>query len=171
VATAKKRAPPKKKAAPKPLTPWQKWTARQDAIEDLCDRIQGGDSLTGIAASLGAHVANLTRWIAADPQRSARAREARIAAAGTFDEMALDELRSAADPFELARAREVASHLRWKASKADPGRYGDKLDVTADIGIKALPDDQLMKRANELAAKLGIVLTTTGSVPSPKSAV
>ena len=94
-----------------------------------------------------------------------------MAAAGTFDEMARDELRSAADPFELARAREVASHLRWKASKADPGRYGDKLDVTADIGIKALPDDQLMKRANELAAKLGIVLTTTGSVPSPKSAV
>jgi hypothetical protein len=169
MAAAKKRAPAKKAAA-KPLNPWQKWTARKDAIEDLCDRIQGGESLTGIAKSMGAGISHLTKWIAADSARSARAREARIAAAGTFDEMALDELRSAADPFELAKAREVASHLRWKASKADPGRYGDKLDVTADIGIKALPDDQLMKRANELAAKLGIVLTTTGSVPSPKSA-
>jgi hypothetical protein len=168
--TAKKRAPAKKKAAAKPLTPWQKWTARADSIEDLCDRIQCGDSLTSISASLGVHVANLSRWIAADSQRSARAREARIAAAGTFDEMALDELRGAADPFELARAREVASHLRWKASKADPSRYGEKLDVTADIGIKALPDDQLWKQAQELAAKLGIAMNTTGSVAKPEKA-
>ena len=51
--------------------------------------------------------------------------------------MAEAELRNASDPFELARARELASHYRWKASKADPGQFGDKLETThkGNVGV------------------------------------
>ncbi len=155
----------------KPLTAWQEWRAQPDSIDVLCARIVNGETLTAIARSLNAGVATLTDWIAADPERSARAREARIAAAGSYEEQALDELRDAADPFALAKAKEVAHHLRWKASKANPRMYGEKLDVTAEVGIKALPDDQLLKRAQELAVKLGIGLDTTGSVSAQKNSL
>ncbi len=158
----RKTTPAAKKPAPKTLTPWQKWSTSKSAVDDLCARIIGGETLTSIARSLSAGVSTLTDWIAADPERSARAREARIAAANSYDELALQAIRDASDPFELAKAKEEAHHLRWKASKADPKRYGDKLDIDAKVGIQSLPDDVLLMEAKRLAAKLG--LDTTGSV-------
>lgn len=99
----------------------------QLGVDALCDRICAGESQTAIARDLGIGVATLSKWIAAEPERSARVREARISAARSFDEMAEDELRRAEDPFGLAKARELASHYRWKASKANPREYGDKV--------------------------------------------
>ena len=70
-------------------------------------------------------------------------REARIAAARTFDEMAEAELRGATDPFGLAEARELASHYRWKASKSNPREYGDKLEIDQRTTITDLTEEQL----------------------------
>lgn len=124
---------------------WEAWKADDTALDDLCTRIEGGESLTAIAQSLDVHVANLTRWIAAETQRSARAREARIASAAIFDEMALAELRLAADPFELSRAKEVAHHLRWKASKTNPREYGDKVAVGGDADAPAIRFEKVVR--------------------------
>lgn len=49
--------------------------------------------------------------------------------------MALDEIRAASDPFALAKAREVASHLRWRASKIAPTDYGDKIEHEHKGGV------------------------------------
>ena len=151
---------PSKKATPeKPReeTKWQQWTSAPEAgIDELCDMIEAGNTLTAIAQDVGIHVANLSRWIAADPQRSARAREARIAAASSYDDQALAAIRNASDQFALAKAKEEAHHLRWKASKADPRKYGDKLDVTQETTIRTLPDDALDAEIRRLAEKAGI---------------
>lgn len=96
-------------------------------IDWLCDKLSAGESQRAISAELGIGIATLGRWIAADPERSARAREARIVAARAFDEMAEQVLTDAEDAFGLAKARELASHYRWKASKANPREYGDKV--------------------------------------------
>jgi hypothetical protein len=114
------------------MTPWQAWTANTASINVLCSRIVDGETLTAIARSLGTGVSTLADWIAADPARSARAREARTAAAASYEEQALEAIRAAADPFELAKAKEEAHHLRWKASKANPRAYGDKLALGGD---------------------------------------
>lgn len=108
------------------------WTARKQATDDLCARIEDGESLTAIAKDLGCNVSTLTRWIAGDPQRSARARESRIAAAGSYADLALQVLQDAPDPFALAKAREVASHYRWQASKANPAAYGERTTLAGD---------------------------------------
>lgn len=116
----------------KPLTTWQKWKAQPDATERLCSRIVNGETLTAIAGSLECDRSSIAEWIASDVRRSARVREARIAAAGAHDDEALAVIRAAADPFTLARAREEASHLRWRASKANPRDYGDRTVLAGD---------------------------------------
>lgn len=122
----------------------------QLGVDALCDRICAGESQTAIARDLGIGVATLCRWIAADVERSARVREARISAARSFDDMAEYELRSAGDAFELAKARELASHYRWKASKADPRGYGEKIEIDQKTTLTDLTEEQINAKLAKL---------------------
>lgn len=115
-------------------------------IDGLCKRLQAGESVTAIAQDLQIGKTTLLEWIALDPDRSARAREARSAAAAMYDEMAEQGLLEAADPFELAKAKERAHHLRWRASKVNPNSYGDKVQVAATVDQHTLSDEQLKER-------------------------
>lgn len=112
-------------------------------LEEICDRICAGESQTSIAASIGTGIATLSKWIADDPERSARVREARIAASRSFDEKAEQVLQDASDPFTLAKARELASHYRWKASKSNPREYGDKVEIEQRTTITDLTEEQI----------------------------
>ncbi len=111
-------------------------------------RIENGESIAAIASSLGADRSTLSRWLNADDHRSARAREARQAAAAAYDEQAEQELRAATDLFQLAKARELAQHLRWRASKINPKAYGDRLEVEAAEKPETLA--QALKRLNDM---------------------
>lgn len=96
-------------------------------IDEVCDRIVDGDTLTAIAASAEVSIGSLVSWIAADSERSVRAREARALAARVYDERAEAEIVGSKDAFGLSKAKELAYHLRWRASKIAPKEYGDKV--------------------------------------------
>ena len=96
-------------------------------IEAVCERLANGVTMTAIAEEIGVTVGKLSQWIASDEEYSARAREARIHAARIWDEKALSVIEQALDPFELQRAKELAHHYRWRASKTAPKEYGDKV--------------------------------------------
>ena len=96
-------------------------------IEAVCERLANGVTMTAIAEEIGVTVGKLSQWIASDEEHSARAREARIHAARIWDEKALSVIEQARDPFELQRAKELAHHYRWRASKTAPKDYGDKV--------------------------------------------
>ena len=98
-------------------------------IEAVCERLANGVTMTAIAEEIGVTVGKLSQWIASDEEHSARAREARIHAARIWDEKALSVIEQALDPFELQRAKELAHHYRWRASKTAPKEYGDKLQA------------------------------------------
>lgn len=137
--------------------------ARLDAIgiDWLCEQICAGVPQTQMALALNVGVAALSRWMAADTERSARVREARMAAAHTFEEMAERVLREALDTFELARAKQLAEHYRWKAAKFSPREFGqqapqrgDAADAPASptaLGAE-LTDEQLDAKLAELIA-------------------
>ena len=95
-------------------------------IEAVCERLANGVTMTAIAEEIGVTVGKLSQWIASDEEYSARAREARIHAARIWDEKALSVIEQALDPFELQRAKELAHHYRWRASKTAPKEYGEK---------------------------------------------
>jgi len=122
-------------------------------IAAICERIIAGVTERSIAADAGVSVATFSEWIAKDNERSARAREARKQSAHQFAEKAEEEIRNAADPFELSKAKELAHHWRWRASKANPKEFGDKLAIGGadDLPpIKTLTDDQLEARIKAL---------------------
>lgn len=96
-------------------------------IDSICSMFADGMTHTAIAAKAGVSHGNLSEWLAADSDRSARAREARTHAARVWDEKALEAIEQAEDPFQLQRARELAQHYRWRASKTAPKDYGDKI--------------------------------------------
>lgn len=104
-------------------------------IDHICDEIINGQSLSDIARGLGCSVAKVVKWIAADDQRSARARAARAESAKLWDEKATELIAAAPDVFELSKAKELAHHYRWRASKIAPREYGDKVEQ-----IHANPD-------------------------------
>jgi len=115
----------------------------QRGVEWLCNQIIDGQSQTSIAQSVGVSLATLSNWIAADIERSARVREARIASSRAYDEKAEQALMDARDPFELAKARELASHYRWKASKTNPKEYGERVEIDQKTSITDLTEEQL----------------------------
>lgn len=100
-------------------------------IEAVCLELTSGGSLSQIARDLKISVGSVINWIEADAERSVRAKESRVQSAKFWDEQAEAEIRSAADPFELTKARELAQHFRWRAKAVAPRDYGDK--VTSEI--------------------------------------
>lgn len=99
-------------------------------------RISGGETITEIALSLKMSRPLLCAWLDGDPDRSARARDARTRAAAAWDEKAEITIASASDGFELSKAKELAHHYRWRSSKIAPREYGDKVDVNHGGSLK-----------------------------------
>lgn len=94
------------------------------------EKIEGGSSVAQMAEAVGISRSALWRWLNADEGRSARVTRARQLSAAAWDEKAERGIREASDPFELSRAKELAHHYRWRASKIAPKDYGDKTETT-----------------------------------------
>ena len=121
----------KKQMAPKKLSVAERIEAT-GGMDEVARLIADGVPLTEIAKRAGVTDGGLLTWLEADAERSARARAVRQATARMWDERAGDVIQQAADPFELAKAKELAHHYRWRASKIAPRDYGDR--IQADVG-------------------------------------
>lgn len=97
------------------------------ALDEICDRIEGGETMAAIAASKGVHRSQLTRWAAGTPDRKARIDMARTASADALAEAADEDIRNAKDQFQLRKAEARAHHLRWLAKARDPKRFSDRM--------------------------------------------
>lgn len=101
-------------------------------LDNIVEMILQGDSYKTIAQKLNIGLTKLHEFTS-NTNHSARVREALIISASTFDDKAEQVLLDAKrDMVEIQRARELAQHYRWKASKRAPRVYGDKLDLTTD---------------------------------------
>lgn len=116
----------------------------------VCEMIGDGDSLTLIAKRAEVSIGSLLAWIEHNTERSARVREVRTMMAAYWVERAETEIRDAADEFELKKAKELAHHYRWKASKIAPRDYGDKLEVN-NTGLPMVIVRDLTGRKDEPA--------------------
>lgn len=118
------------------------------SLESIADLIEGGLSISQVAATVGKPRSSLWNWIEADPVRSVRAREARSVSAERWDDLSVAVIEDAGDPFALAKAKELAHHYRWRASKIAPAIYGDKVEQkhTGSIGLtmQATPEDEAL---------------------------
>jgi hypothetical protein len=121
---------------PRGGTRGRKWTEgdafvllAQTGIDAICNGITSGLSMRKISEQVGVTKNALWRWLAADIDRSARARAARALTAWHWDEQAAELISSADNGLELGKARELAFHYRWRASKIAPKEYGDRVNL------------------------------------------
>jgi hypothetical protein len=136
-------------------------TARLDklGIEAFVELVLAGQTMKDIAAQVGVSRGGLVHWLAADPDRSAQAREANMVSAAAFDDMAETAIMGATDALSLAKAKELAQHYRWRASKRDVQGFGDKVGIGGATGLppiqttEPMPLMELARRAAFLFAK------------------
>jgi len=101
-------------------------------LDEIIEMLIDGDSYRVVAKKLNVPLSTLHDYTSKS-EHSARVREALLYSASTFDDKAEQVLKDAdSNLVEVQRARELAQHYRWKASKRAPKIYGDKLDVTSD---------------------------------------
>jgi len=103
-------------------------------IDEICEMIIAGKFYREIARDLGITHWSVIEWVAADAERSRRVQESRRLSAQAFEEQAVEAITNAKDKLDLMKAKELAHHYRWKASKIAPKEYGDKLAVTDGEG-------------------------------------
>lgn len=121
-------------------------------IDEFCDRIINGDSQTKIAQTVGVGIASIAKWLALDPERSARARDAMQSGADTHAEKA--EIVLMDKTMDVARARELASHYRWLARVRNPKQYGDKLEIDQTTKVTNASDSELDAQMQAINKKL-----------------
>ncbi len=112
-------------------------------VEFICDALMNGFMLTEIAKNLNVDRSDMMKWIRSNPERNQAVIQSRMDAADAWDDKAEIAILSADNPLDLARARELAQHYRWRASKLDPRRYGknEESDSSSDVKIVGgLPD-------------------------------
>lgn len=137
-------------------TTWKQ--LRQDpdtALAYICQHIEAGETISAIAKELGTFHSHISAWLGENQYRSARANVARAKSARYWDDRAQTMIEEASDAFELAKAKELAHHFRWRASKIAPSDYGDRLRVDGELSIRDVSDDELTAKAARLLALIG----------------
>ena len=116
-------------------------------IDKIIEMIIDGYTFRAISKKLDVPLSTLYDFTKRS-EHSARTRDALEISAQTYEEKAEEILIGAdASAYEMQRARELAQHYRWKASKRSPRRYGDKIDMTSDNKeIQFLPSIILIPR-------------------------
>lgn len=141
--------------------------AKLDAygIDQFCEDICAGKTQAEIAEAVGVSEWALIDWKTRDPERSARAQAVIRMMAQSWAEKAQKAIETAGDgitvqapidlelkKFELARARELASHLRWRAAVGDPKNHGGKADWPDDPGSQPDVAGQIAEGADPVEA-------------------
>ena len=98
----------------------------------ICKRIMDGESLASITRDDDMPVrSTVHKWLTERDEFSDKYKEARDAQADTYTDEMEDIAR---DPtLDVQRARLIVDTRKWVASKLKPKKYGDKLDLDANV--------------------------------------
>jgi len=180
-ATAKVKKPARK-STPKPKTKaalQREWFARAGALDEFMAYVCAGGHLNGFCKLHGFSYTGMLEFIHADSSRSemyARARQERadLLADEIVDiadeDCTVVEVEDGVTTVGISTALVNRNKLRvdarkWVASKLKPRVYGDKLELSGEIGTPTkLSDDQLLERLQSFGVNLpGIVPKAEGA--------
>lgn len=107
----------------------------------ICGLLRDGETLTEIAKAFRRSRDSLRMWALEDPARKLAIDEARHEGAHAYVEKAgavLAALTPGATKATIARARELAQHYRWMASKMLPKTYGERVELDGHVSVDPL---------------------------------
>ena len=113
----------------------------EDLALRIVERLAAGDLLRDICADPGMpHWTTFHRWVVLSPPLARAYHAARELSAQAFEEEAIGMARTIKETQKdgtQVRAFEVAmNQLRWSAARRDPGRFGDKTNVSVRVPIQ-----------------------------------
>lgn len=122
-------------------------------IEDIIECIISGDTYRVIAEKFEVPLSTLHDFISST-EHSARVKAAQEISADSYADKAEKVLIDAKGTLtEISRARELAQHYRWKASKRSPKRFGDRLELDGGVDNRTTLDpEQLAAIADRINA-------------------
>ena len=151
----------KPKKAAKPLTAAQKLDAVGEEV--IFEQVAEGIFYEDIAKLVGVSRHALMNWMGAREDMYAHAREARadklaeeiitISDDSSRDTYIDKEGVERTDNEVVSRSRLRVDSRKWLASKMLPKKYGDRLNLDADVRVVDLTDEQVNAKLAELAAK------------------
>jgi len=152
----KKPAKPPEDDKPKKVSPSERLNAI--GIESICECIVSGDSLRAWCIANGFALMTVNDWIDADKNRSVHYARARNDRADAIFE-ALDDVSEKAARAEYAvevqGLRLMADNIKWKLARMNPKKFGDRLNLDADVTVNQLSPEERAARIAALTAKLG----------------
>lgn len=181
-ATAKSKKPARKPTTkPKTKAALQReWFARDGALDEFMAYICAGGHLNGFCKLHGFSYTAMLEFIHADSSRSemyARARQERAdLLADEIVEIADEECTTVKaskhgseddegqtevvfDAVAVARNKLRVDARKWVASKLKPRVYGDKLELSGEVGTPSkLSDEQLLERLSKFGVNLPAVV-------------
>lgn len=114
------------------------------AIEAVLEAIVEGKTFRQMAADFEVSISTLHAFLTKD-EHSARARAALALSSSQYAEKAeLTLIEAVGTKEELSRAKELAQHYRWMASKRNPALFGEKVDVTSGDKPLVAPSIQII---------------------------
>lgn len=99
----------------------------QVGIEKICELVEHGNNILGIAQKLDISSRTLRRWVNSNEYRRSLVKEAQVFAGDAFAykaEKALKDSRGGSKE-DVALAGKLAEHYRWMATKLDKEIYGE----------------------------------------------
>jgi hypothetical protein len=131
----------------------------QEVADEICDRISKGETLRTII--LDEHMPErrtIYAWLEANEEFQRQYAHARLQQADNYFEQVIDEAFTSHDA-QIGRLRMDA--LKWVASKMQPKKYGDKLEIEAK-GDSAISIQFAIPERKPEAIEL-----ESGKLPSP----
>lgn len=113
-------------------------------LDEILDHFSNGDTFRGVAKLMGVSTRTLNKFLSL-PENFTEYKAILQESSDSYASMAEEALLNApADKFELQRARDLAHHYRWMASKRNPKKYGDKLDIDHTSGGEKLEPTKIV---------------------------
>jgi hypothetical protein len=121
----------------------------EELANEICDRLIEGESMRRIALSPNMPSRNtMLRWIDDETKDfGSKCARARLMQADTMDDMVLD-LIDKVDADNAHAMKVKLSAIQWRASKLNPKKYGEKLDLNhgGSVGVQLVNDIPRPKR-------------------------
>lgn len=121
-------------------------SVERDPVPHFTRWIADGLSLAQIAGKCGVFPGEVLRLVKGNKELAEAVAEARKHSAWLWDERAEAVLKQAKDKEQLMKAKELANHYRWRASKLNRETYGDKVDTTVSATLPQLVDHDLARK-------------------------
>lgn len=109
-------------------------TFTQEIFDKICERMADGESLRAICKTKGMPAKRtVLRWVAADDTLAKQYAEAQLMRAEHYFDEIVEIADNGTDP---AKTRVQVDARKWVLSRMNPKKYGDKMDLTANINGK-----------------------------------